>query len=108
MGKSQKAPLKPSLQEIARLAFIEGLTAQEAGKKWGVNYISLRKVICRYNLPTLVTSYERRIRSFFSNMTDLQLRQYDELLRLPKNADVSQRERDYLKQEMKDRFHFAD
>lgn len=108
MGKGQKAPLKPTLQEIARLAYIEGLTAQEAGKKWNVSYISLRKIICRYNMPTLMTTYERNAREQFARMTDIQLRSYEQALRLPKNARVSQKERDYLRDEMKNRFQFLD
>lgn len=92
-----------TLREIARIAAADGLTAQEAAKKYGINMYSLRKIICRYDMPQLVTEQERRFESQFKNMTDQQLKNYRDVLDLPKNRNSGNLERELLNNEFKRR-----
>ena len=92
-----------TLREIARIAAADGLTAQEAAKKYGINMYSLRKIICRYDMPQLVTEQERRLEYQFKNMTDQQLQNYKDVLDLPKNRNSGNLERELLNNEFKRR-----
>jgi len=92
-----------SLREIGRLAAADGLTAKEAAEKYGINKYSLRKVLCRYKMPQLITEQERAIVIQVSNMTDQQLKNYSIVLSLPKNKDVSSMEKEYVTNEIQRR-----
>lgn len=89
-----------TLREIARIAAADGLTAQEASKKYGINMYSLRKIICRYDMPQLITEQERRLENQFKNMSDQQLQTYKEVLDLPKNRGCGNTERELLNNEL--------
>jgi hypothetical protein len=89
-----------TLREIARVSAAEGLTAQEASKKYGINMYSLRKIICRHRMPQLITERERDIETQFKNMTDAQILNYKSILELPKNKDVGATERQMLSNEL--------
>jgi hypothetical protein len=89
-----------TLREIARVSAAEGLTAQEASKKYGINMYSLRKTICRHRMPQLITERERGIETQFKNMTDAQILNYKSILELPKNKDVGATERQMLSNEL--------
>lgn len=89
-----------TLREIARIAAADGLTAQEAAKKYGINMYSLRKIICRYDLPQLITEQERKFETQFKNMTDQQLLTYKSVLDLPKNTGCGNTERELLNNEL--------
>lgn len=89
-----------TLREIARVSAAEGLTAQEASKRYGINMYSLRKIICRYRMPQLITERERDIEKQFKNMTDAQILNYKSILELPKNKNVGATERQMLSNEL--------
>ena len=88
------------LADAYRLAVAEGLTAKQAGKKYGVKPSSLQKIKHRFKFPSLASEWEFKSQERFSNMTDTQLKSYYEALCLPKNSDCV-REREYCKREFK-------
>ncbi|CAB4144263.1 hypothetical protein UFOVP460_26 [uncultured Caudovirales phage] len=90
-------------REIARIAFAEGMTAKEAGLKYGFSAESIRKVICRFKLPNLVTEYERIVINQVARLNDTQLKSYHTALLLPKNKKVSKIEKNVVAEELKKR-----
>jgi hypothetical protein len=90
-----------TLAEIYRLAVAEGLTARQAGKKYGVKHTSLQKIKHRNGFPPFVSEWEAKHQSKFANLTDTQLKSYYEALCLPKNFSRSVREREACKKEFK-------
>jgi uncharacterized protein YfaT (DUF1175 family) len=92
-----------TLREIARQAAADGLTAEEASEKYKVNKYSLRKIICRYNMPRLATNPERRVQEQFSKMSDQQLENYGKVLQLPKNSGCSKFEKEMFLLEIRKR-----
>lgn len=92
-----------TLREIARIAIADGMTATEAGLKYGVPAESIRKTVCRHKMPNLVTEYERTVVEQVSRMNDTQLRSYAQALLLPKNKKVSKTERNVVDEELKKR-----
>ena len=91
------------MREIARIALAEGMTAKEAGVKFGVSAESVRKVICRFKLPNLITEYERMIIMQVARLNDTQLQSYYKALLLPKNKKVSKIEKNTVVNELKKR-----
>lgn len=100
MDKSQKSL---TLRQIARLAAINGLTAREAANKYKVNMYSLRKTICRYDMPHLISDNERNYITQFSNMTNQQIKSYGAVLNLPKNINRAKVEKEFFMLELKRR-----
>lgn len=98
---SCKKPL--TLRQIARVAAAEGMTAREAATKYGINMYSLRKVICRHDMPNLVSDEERDYIRQFSNMNDQQMLNYKAVLELPKNKDKAKVEKELFWLELKRR-----
>lgn len=92
-----------TLREIARVALSEGMTANEAGLKFGVSAVSIRKTVCRHKLPCLVTEYERTVRQQVSRLNDTQLKSYHAALLLPKNKDASKTEKIIVAEELQKR-----
>ena len=92
-----------TLREIARIALAEGMTANEAGLKYGVSAVSIRKTVCRHKLPNLVTEYERTMRQQVARLNDTQLRSYHAALLLPKNKNVSKTEKIVVAEELQKR-----
>jgi len=90
-------------REVARVALAEGLTAKEAGLKYGFSAESIRKVVCRFKLPNLITEYERMIITQVSRLNDTQLKSYNEALLLPKNKNASKTEKNVVAEELKKR-----
>jgi transposase len=89
------------LVDAYRLAVAEGLTAKEAGKKYGVVPSSLQKIKHRYALPSLASEWESKYKGRFANMTDTQLNSYYNALNLPKNYTKCQKEREAVVAEFK-------
>lgn len=83
-----------NLADAYRLAVAEGLTAKQAGKKFGVNSRSLAKVKSRYGFPTLPSEWEAKYKERFSSLNDQQLKSYYLALVLPKNYENCKRERE--------------
>ena len=79
------------------------MTAKEAGVKFGVSAESVRKVICRFKLPNLITEYERMIITQVARLNDTQLKSYYKALLLPKNKKVSKIEKNTVVNELKKR-----
>jgi len=75
------------LQEIYRIALADGITAKQAGKRFGVNWKSIVKVRHRYQFPLLKTDSEHEIECQIARMNDTQLGSYLTMLNLPKNSD---------------------
>lgn len=92
-----------TLREIARVALAENMTANEAGLKYGVSAVSIRKTVCRHKLPNLITEYERTVRQQVARLNDTQLKSYHEALMLPKNKKVSQMEKIIVAEELQKR-----
>lgn len=92
-----------SLRDIARIAFVENMTAKEAADRYGVDVKSIRKVVCRHRLPRLVTEQERHVLRQLSCMNDTQLLSYWNALCLPKNKNASKTEKDCVKKELERR-----
>lgn len=92
-----------TLREIARIALAENMTANEAGLKYGVSAVSIRKTVCRHKLPNLITEYERTVRQQVARLNDTQLKSYHEALMLPKNKKVSQTEKIIVAEELQKR-----
>lgn len=92
-----------TLREIARVALAENMTANEAGLKYGVSAVSIRKTVCRHKLPNLITEYERTVRQQVARLNDTQLKSYHEALMLPKNKKVSQTEKIIVAEELQKR-----
>lgn len=92
-----------TLREIARVALAENMTANEAGLKYGVSAVSIRKTVCRHKLPNLITEYERTVRLQVARLNDTQLKSYHEALMLPKNKKVSQTEKIIVAEELQKR-----
>lgn len=92
-----------TLREIARVALADGLTASEAGEKYGVSAESIRKTVCRHKLPNLVTEYERMVRQQIARLNDTQLKSYHEALMLPKNKKASKSEKIIVAEELQKR-----
>ena len=90
-----------TLAQIYRIAVADGLTARQAGKKYGVKHTSLQKIKHRNGFPPLASEWESRHQDRFSSMTDTQLNSYYNALCLPKNYDRSIRERKACKKEFK-------
>lgn len=79
------------------------MTAIEAGLKYGVSAVSIRKTVCRHKLPCLVTEYERMIRQQVARLNDTQLKSYHAALLLPKNKNVSKTEKIVVAEELQKR-----
>lgn len=92
-----------TLREIARIALCENMTANEAGLKYGVSSLSIRKTVCRHKLPNLITEYERTVRQQVARLNDTQLKSYHEALLLPKNKKASQTEKIIVAEELQKR-----
>jgi hypothetical protein len=90
-----------TLAEIYRLAVAEGLTAKQAGKKYGVKPSSLQKIKHRNGFPSLASEWESKYKERFGSMTDQQLNAYYDALCLPKNYSKCQRERETALYELK-------
>jgi hypothetical protein len=65
-----------TLIEIYRLALIEGLTAKEAGEKYGVKPQSLLKKGSKHKMPSLKTEHLKKKENWLKSLTDEQLREY--------------------------------
>ena len=70
-----------TLQEIYRHALLEGLTAKQAGAKYGVSYTSLAKCKNRYGLATLKNEWDAAVEEQFNKLSDAQLLSYGETLK---------------------------
>lgn len=92
-----------TLREVARIALAEGMTAKEAGLKYGISAESIRKTVCRYKLPNLITEYERMIITQVARLNDTQLKSYHDALLLPKNKKVSKTEKNVVAEELQKR-----
>jgi len=75
------------IQDIYRLALARGLTAKQAGAEYNVNHQSLAKCKGRYDLPSLVTEYERADRESIARMSDRELASYIEVLKQKDYSD---------------------
>lgn len=64
------------LVEVYRLALIEGLTANEAGEKYGVKPQSLLKKGSLYKLPSLKREGHKKLEAWLKTLSDEQLREY--------------------------------
>lgn len=89
------------LSDIYRIAVAEGLTAQQAGKIYGVKPSSLQKIKHRNGFPSLASEWEAKYKERFSSLTDQQLQSYYEALCLPKNYTECKREREAALEEIK-------
>lgn len=92
-----------TLREVARIALAEGMTANEAGLKYGVSAESIRKTVCRHKMPNLVTEYERTVVEQVSRLNDTQLKSYHQALLLPKNQKTSKTEKNVVAEELRKR-----
>ena len=90
-----------NLADAYRLAIAEGLTAKQAGQKYGVKPSSLQKIKHRYGFPSLASEWDSKFQQRFANMTDTQLESYYVALCLPKNYNKCVREREACKREFK-------
>lgn len=90
-----------NLSEAYRLAVAEGLTAKQAGKKYGVKHTSLQKIKHRYGFPSLASEWESKYQDRFSNLNNTQLKSYYEALCLPKNYSKTIKEREACLKEFK-------
>jgi transposase len=88
------------LRDIARIAYTEGMTAHEAAEKFGVNVLSVRKVVCKHKMPRLLTAQDKHIMRQLKNMNDTQLLSYSNALSLPKNNSVGKAERLHVQKEL--------
>lgn len=89
------------LAEVYRLAVAEGLTAKQAGQKYGVKPSSLQKIKHRNGFPSLASEWDTKFQERFASMTDTQLKSYYDALCLPKNYDKCVKEREACKREFK-------
>lgn len=69
------------IQDVYRLALARGLTAKQAGAEYRVNHQSLAKCKGRYNLPSLISEYEKADRESFARMSDKDLISYIRILK---------------------------
>lgn len=92
-----------TLRDIARIAYAEGLTSNEAADKFGVNVLSIRKAVCKHKMPRLLTEQDKHTMRQLANMNDTQLLSYWNALRLPKNKNTSNSEKDHVKKELERR-----
>jgi hypothetical protein len=69
------------IQDVYRLALARGLTAKQAGAEYRVNHQSLAKCKGRYNLPSLISEYEKSDRESFARMSDKDLISYIRILK---------------------------
>lgn len=101
-GVGQVFPRHPTLtlRDIARIAYTEGMTAHEAADKFGVNVLSVRKVVCKHKMPRLLTDQDKHIMRQLKNMNDTQLKSYWNALQLPKNMNGGKTEREHVKKEL--------
>jgi hypothetical protein len=84
-----------NLQEIYRHALLEGLTAKQAGAKYGVPHTSLAKCKTRYGLPSLKNEWDAAVEKQFDKLTDLQLLSYARTIqRTENNPKWNQSERE--------------
>jgi hypothetical protein len=90
-----------TLAEIYRLAIAEGLTARQAGKKYGVKHTSLQKIKQRNGFPALTSELEAKNINKFASLSDNQLNSYYEALCLPKNYSKCVNEREACLAEFK-------
>lgn len=88
------------MRDIARIAYTEGMTAHEAAEKFGVNVLSVRKVVCKHKMPRLLTDQDKHIMRQLRNMNDTQLKSYWNALSLPKNSKVGKGERGLVQKEL--------
>jgi hypothetical protein len=89
-----------TIREIYRLAVCEGLTAVEAGQKYGCKSISLHKIGSKYKLPKLKTEFRKKIDEQIKGMNDVQLEAYWNAIQLPKNAKTGYQEREAVQEEI--------
>jgi hypothetical protein len=75
------------IQDVYRLALANGMTAKEAGAFYKVNHQSLAKCKTRYDLPSLVSEYEKADRESLARMSDKELESYIKVL---ESKDYSQ------------------
>lgn len=75
-----------TLLEIYRIALAEGLTAQQAAKRFGVKYQSVAKVKTKHKLPSLKNEWDSAVEEQLEKMNDSQLLSYFNALMLPKNV----------------------
>ena len=90
-----------SLADIYRIAVADGLTAKQAGRKYGVKPSSLQKIKHRNGFPSLASEWESKHLQKFSGLTDQQLKSYYEALCLPKNYSKCVKEREACLKEFK-------
>jgi hypothetical protein len=69
------------IQDIYRLALARGLTAKQAGAEYKVNHQSLAKCKGRYDLPSLISEYEKADRESLARMSDSELASYIKVLK---------------------------
>ena len=87
-----------TLIEVYRIAVAEGLSARQAGERFGVNHRSLAKIRTRYDMPTLRDEWDAKGEAALLRMTDRQLFSYFNVLSSPKNATRYSREYRVCKQ----------
>lgn len=84
-----------TLLHAYRLALIEGLTARQAGIKFGLDHKSIAKCKTRYNLPTLNSEWDSKYETKLASLSDSQLTSYaDTLKRTELNPKQTQSERE--------------
>ena len=74
-----------TLLEIYRIALAEGLTAKQAGERFGVKASSVSKMKTKHKMPSLKTELDLKAEAILDNMSDAQLESYLKVLMLPKN-----------------------
>lgn len=84
-----------NLLHAYRLALIEGLTARQAGVKFGLDHRSIAKCKTRYGLPTLNCEWDAKYESKLAKLSDTQLISYaDTMKRTESNPKHNQSERE--------------
>ncbi|NBU23779.1 MAG: hypothetical protein EBS38_07735 [Actinobacteria bacterium] len=74
-----------NLQEIYRIALLEGLTAKQAGARFGVPHSSIAKCKHRYGLPSLKNEWDYAVEQQFEKLSDTQLLSYARTLQQTSN-----------------------
>ncbi len=90
-----------TLADIYRIAVADGLTAKQAGQKYGVKPSSLQKIKHRNGFPALASEWEAKHLQRFACLSDQQLKSYYDALCLPKNYSKCVKEREACLKEFK-------
>jgi hypothetical protein len=84
-----------NLLHAYRIALIEGLSAREAGVRFGLDHKSIAKCKTRYNLPTLRSEWDVVYENKLAKLSDPQLLSYaDTMKRTELNPKHNQSERE--------------